>query len=77
MPTFEEKFGLKYIQLNRVTLIHKTFKSVAVIWDLLDICMIASHCGASDCVANFSALSNPADAQNVSCLELCGRDIKP
>ena len=31
----------------------------------------------SDSVANFSALSNPADAQNVSCLVLYGRDICP
>ena len=31
--------------------------------------------GTSDSVANFSAFSNPADAQNVSCLGLCGRDI--
>ena len=32
--------------------------------------------GASDSVTtNFSALSNLADAQNVSCLGLCGRDI--
>ena len=33
--------------------------------------------GASDSLANFSALSNPADAQNVSCLGLCGRDVCP
>ena len=26
-------------------------------------------------VTNSSMLSNPADAQNVSCLGLCGRDI--
>ena len=26
---------------------------------------------------NFIALSNPADAQDVSCLGLCGRDICP
>ena len=32
---------------------------------------------ASDTVANFSALSNPADAQNVSCLGLSVRDICP
>ena len=31
--------------------------------------------GASDRVANFSVLSNPVDAQNVSCLGLCGRVI--
>ena len=35
------------------------------------------QCGASDSDANLSALSNPADAQNVSCLGLCGRDICP
>ena len=33
--------------------------------------------GASDCVANFSVLSNPADAQNASCLGLCGKDMCP
>ena len=33
--------------------------------------------GTSDSVANFSALSNPADAQNFSCLGLCSRDIYP
>ena len=32
---------------------------------------------AFDSVANFSALSNLADAQNVSCLEFCGRDVCP
>ena len=31
--------------------------------------------GASDSIGNFSALSNPADTKNVSCLGLCGRDI--
>ena len=33
--------------------------------------------GASDSIANFSTFSNPADAQNVSCLGLCGRNIYP
>ena len=33
--------------------------------------------GSSDSFANFSKLSNPADAQNVSCLGVCGRDICP
>ena len=33
--------------------------------------------GASDHLANFSVLSNPADAQNVSCLGPCVRDIFP
>ena len=37
----------------------------------------ASQRGASDSVAYFTALSNPADAQNGSCLGLCGRDICP
>ena len=31
--------------------------------------------GASDSVTDSSVLSNPADAQNISCLGLCGRDI--
>ena len=31
--------------------------------------------GASDSVTDSSVLSNPVDAQNVSCLGLCGRDI--
>ena len=33
--------------------------------------------GASDSVTDSSVISNPADAQNVSCLGLCGRDICP
>ena len=33
--------------------------------------------GASDSVPDSSVLSNPADAQNASCLGLCGRDICP
>ena len=37
----------------------------------------ASQRGASDSVTDFSVLSNPSDAQNVSCLGLCGRDICP
>ena len=36
-----------------------------------------SQRGASDNVAYFPALSNPADAQNISCLGLCDRDICP
>ena len=36
-----------------------------------------SQRGASDSVANFSTLSNPADAQNASCLGLCDREICP
>ena len=39
--------------------------------------IIASQRGTSDSVAYFSVLSNPADAKNVSCLGLCGRDICP
>ena len=35
----------------------------------------ASMRGASDSVTDSSTFSNPADAQNVSCLGLCGRDI--
>ena len=37
----------------------------------------ASQREASDSVTDFSVLSNPDDAQNVSCLGLCGRDICP
>ena len=37
----------------------------------------ASRRGATDSVTDSSVLSNPADAQNVSCLGLCGRDICP
>ena len=37
----------------------------------------ASRRGASDSVTDSSVPSNPADAQNVSCLGLCGRDICP
>ena len=41
------------------------------------ITWIGKVCGASDSVAYFSALSNPADPHIVSCLGLCGRDIYP
>ena len=37
----------------------------------------ASRRGASESVTDSSVLSNPADAQNVSCLGLCGRDVCP
>ena len=36
-----------------------------------------SRRGAYDSATDSSVLSNPADAQNVSCLGLCGRDICP
>ena len=36
-----------------------------------------THRGTSESIANFSGLSNHADAQAVSCLGLCGRDICP
>ena len=36
-----------------------------------------SRRGASYSVIDYSVLSNPADAQNVLCLGLCGRDICP
>ena len=36
-----------------------------------------SQRGASDSVTDISVLSNPADAQNVSCLGHCGKDICP
>ena len=39
--------------------------------------IFASQRGASDSVANFSALLNPTDFQNVSCLRLFGMDICP
>ena len=39
--------------------------------------MKASRCGTFDSVTDSSVLSNPADAHNVSCLGLCGRDICP
>ena len=39
--------------------------------------LIASRRGASDSVTDSSVLSNPVDAQNVSCLGLCGRNICP
>ena len=50
------------------------------IQDSLIIIMLvcyASQCGVFDIVTDFSVLSNPADAQNVSCLGLCSRDICP
>ena len=40
-----------------------------------NICSVASRRGVSDSVTDSSVLSNPAEAHNVSCLGLCGRDI--
>ena len=37
--------------------------------------IIEQNFGASDSATDSSTLSNPADAQNVSCLGLCGKDI--
>ena len=37
----------------------------------------ASWRGVSDSITDSSMLLSPADAQNVSCLGLCGRDICP
>ena len=37
----------------------------------------ASQNGASYRFTDFSVLSNPAGAENVSCLGLCSRDISP
>ena len=39
--------------------------------------ILFSQRGTSDSVTDSSVLSNPVDAQNVSCLGLCGRDICP
>ena len=39
--------------------------------------IMSSQRGASDSVTDFSVLSNLSDAQNVSCLGLCGRYISP
>ena len=42
------------------------------------VCIVyASRCEASDSVTDSSVLSNPADAQNVSWLGLCGKNICP
>ena len=38
---------------------------------------IANQREASNSVTDSLALSNPADAQNVSCLGLCSKDICP
>ena len=38
---------------------------------------ISSQHGTSDSITDLSMLSNPAGAQNVSCLGLCGRDNCP
>ena len=38
---------------------------------------LRSSLGASNSVTDFSALSNPAGAQNISCLGLCGNDSCP
>ena len=46
-------------------------------FSIFSILCLASRRGASDSVTDSSTLSNPADAQNVSCLGLFGRDICP
>ena len=58
-------------------LILKFLKDCKNILLLNNTIYIASQHGASDSIAYFSALSNPADTQSVSCLGLCGRDICP
>ena len=40
-------------------------------------CLYAKQHEAFDSVVNFLVLSNPADAQKVTSLGLCGRDICP
>ena len=44
---------------------------------MITISFLTNQRGAFDSIANFSALSNPFDDQNVSCLGLCGTDIWP
>ena len=39
--------------------------------------LIASQRGVFDSITDSSVVSNPADAQNVSCMGLCSRDICP
>ena len=43
----------------------------------LTLILLVSQCEASYSVANFLPFSNPADAQNVSCLGRFGKDIYP
>ena len=57
-------------------LLYWNYDNISLIMNLNDH-VYASQRKASDSAANFSALSNPADAQNVSCLGLCDRDICP
>ena len=54
-------------------IIDKFYKVKANSKKQLNFLVITSR--ASDSVDNLSVLSNPADAQNVSCLRLCHRDI--
>ena len=46
-----------------------------IIWLFIDLNIRDSRRGASDSVTDSLVLSNHTDAQNVSCLGLCGRDI--
>ena len=55
----------------------ETWKIVAMDINFLILLYHSSRRRASDSVTDSSVLSNPADAQNVSCLGLCGRDICP
>ena len=50
-------------------------KIVGAFWSGNQI--VACWRGASDSVTDSLTFSNPADAQNVSCLGLCGSDICP
>ena len=62
--TLKLVFCFYYQLINNVNLIEDNYKI-----------RVASQRVKSDSVATFSAISDSADAQNVSCLGLCDRDI--
>ena len=63
--------GIIVVNLDQVVLF--SVKSSIFMWFMC----FASQGGASDSITDSSVLSNPADAQNVYNLGLCGRDICP
>ena len=56
---------------------YKTIGLKIIDYSLQDLSLSPVGVEHPDSVTESSVLSNPANAQNVSCLGLCGRDICP
>ena len=72
-PTIFDK-GVKSLKLMHLYIMDFSILTQLLLAKNLTI-WLKSKRGASDSVTNFSALSNPVDANNVSCLGLYGRDM--